>query len=1644
MGAMLDKLNKMSEFTYDNEGVIPEQYRTEEQKQLFNPLHDLTSWVEEWRDDLIKRGQDIANKAGEAYKAGVLADTLDDMSLPQQDMSSVQEKVATALQDAVDDARYAATKQPISFAGDVAGALNPWIPLAVQVPIMVKEMQMAQQAENAPEMSDQAKAALLPMLGGTVAASLTHGVGGLLAKTAPMASKIMTTPFVGSGVAAGTMLAMDENTRKYASEHPQRFAVNTFTTDAAIGVKKLAKTDWSIKTNPVTNTEVIADKTNPSSTPVVENKATELSNKAIGEPTTTKISEIKPLITKESKPVTPKEEAFPERRPDIIKSQELLADQIADEIREARKIPEVMQGAYGDKLTYSKDNLYPKNVSVNDIWQTFKQLVPIRPNGMGARPDSTLGFFNTVGKGIRVRGFKSWSVMCHELGHAASDALGFARGAEVEMELAKGAHSIWKNGEYGDFNSPEGFSTYIEEGRAAFMNEYLVNPEMAKKHFPLTYASFEQALATDLIWQGHMNTIGQQVRRWGNMNVMQKAAGTTQWGDTTNTGIAQRISNWKDGIEAGYSDEFAPLRNAKNSWEKAYGIKTAIEDDPAILAQRAKESINASELTMVDGNGFDTATAIQQLANKFGTSLNSVVASDIFLPFTVGGERGVVLKQWLEKSGMKDYYEAFSKYQGAKHELEVIKVKNTERIKKSEAAIKDLEKQIQSLAPHLEKANGAVDKLTMVFAPMKQQYDTLKLSTRETMHTLSDLKSQIAKDTNLIKRLEHRLATTEGKVDKTMNKGMSTVQRLHQEEKLFPNDVQKAGETGKAKSVILDEKGNALHPNKMMMGRYKQLLKIYYRDVNNFRDMADIISADIAVAKSRLSRNTMIAEEHTEKLAAAQKQLEELKGVLSPIQKDLSKAKRELARLEEATRLRREQQKAHAGKIKDIKDGNDDYATSMTRQENEAILEMCKGIPEFEVASKLWKAWNDNVLRIAVAGGILKKSTKDYFQKTYPEYIPMKRDFTIEGDLSAHGDIMHALTEEGSSRVVKDPMMQAVLDMKTVVSKVERNRVGQALAKMANGEYGHYLMMRVPDGKEAKAHQIITVWEEGKPTYYQCTADGLYDAYTSANKAFVQMNVDVITEMQQNLATVLRFGATSTPAFALWNLGRDILDAVILNRDGRRHSGAAIREPLLTLWDGLSVVLSDTKTLGIGKMMAHLDKNNAANRNLKAEYMTQGVQYTTMLHTPKDITSHFRKIVTPKSELDIAKTIVSKHIRTLLDFNEACEQIARMGLYKRARKRGGSAIEAATVASDSTVNFMRSGTRTKAINKITPFFNATIQGGLKFFREVKNDPIGVGLAAFECITLPTLFCYAMNKDEDWYRDMPLDQKNKAWYLKINDTICSFPKPPVLGQLCGSLVERALDVMYQGDDMSAADDCLLKAVQGFFPTYTAPSVEKVFEWQSNYNFYKGRPIVDQRLGKLSDKYQYNVYTSEIAKGVGNLFNVSPMKVDNTFYGLTGSMGYAFNGLMDYALKTNETPDRKWTEYTRATYTEGGRQTRSQDIFYKGMDKLEKQSNDAKRLGTPLKDTKAFEGMKTARDMAKLITNGIDKNTKASRNLGKWARDPDVRRGLRSIEADPKLSGAEKRAKIDKLVKIRNDIYRTANKKYLNYKYIQSPE
>lgn len=1378
--SIIDDLNKLGDESYGDLQAKGQEQLQKVQHQGYNPFDDFGEAVTEWIADINKSGQKLAVAAGEAYKTGNF-DAIDDMSLPDVDAPSpspAQEKVAQALQDAVDDARYVATKDPLTLIGDVAGAASPWIPLAVQVPIMLHEMQKAQEIENAPEMSDQTKASLLPMLAGTVAASVTHGVGGLLSKAAPKVSKVMTTPFVGSGIAAGTVLAMDENVRNYAAEHPARFAVSQFLTDTAIGAKKLAKADWSAKTNPVTDAEIVSEKTNPATEPLADKTKVDETNKKLGSPKNVRDVDndyeemVTPAQVTKREPKTTVEKAYPEQMPEQQMQQDAIANQLAKDHLEARQTPEIMQGAYGDKLEYSKDNLYPHPVSVEDIWETAKAMFPIRPGRLDlADSDRTLGYFMPQGKGIRIRGFRAWSVICHEIGHGLSDKFGWGKDTAVQKELYDGATSIWQHGEYGNKHAPENYATYVEEGRAAFMNEYCVNPEMAKKHFPLAYAEFEKAIASDRFYQAQMNLLGQQVRRWGSQSDFSKAAGMFHWADKALGKIIDKLIGTWTATKKHFAWEYADLDESIRAYEDNQGVKIAMENNPAVLAQYAKQAGNDTVGCLLNGNNLGTRAAVKMLQTKFNIALNNVVATDILKPLDALGKRGAELQKWLKETEYRDFYEAWNTYQVAKHELEVM------------------------------------------------------TTGRKTTHTYAECKKIIAK-----------------------------------------------------------------------------------------------------------------AEE----------------------------------------------------------------------------------LPEMKLASDLWKQWNENVLRIAVAGQILPREVANKFLKEYPEYIPMTRSFEIEGTsdfLASH----KAMTVEGSERIIKDPLVQAVKNMQSIVTKVERNRVGLALADLAKGEKGHFLMMPVKDGKHKHVSQIITVYEEGHPKYYQCMMKGLYEAMTSEDGNMSASKLDIIEKISHGAATALRIGSTSTPMFATANLCKDILEATIMNADGRSASHIPLVAPMKIFWQGLQMLTSDN---AFGKLIIRNNRERALLRQYKREFRSNGVTMSTRLGSIAEINKDFRKTVDPNIS-DSALDKILYPIKVLWNWNvaygEAMEQLPRMALYRRAKGRGASMIEAAMVASDSTLNFAKSGTTVQILNRHTPFFNAAFQGTLKTARELSKNPLSVGLAMAEHVLFPTLLLWYWNKDEDWYKDMPMEMKNKAWHIKIGDTIYDYPKPAFIGQLAGSIPERLLDVMAEGEDKQVIADAVYKLIKDLAPSGAPPIIEKFYEWQTNHSMYRNRPLVDQRLEKLSPKNQYNQYTSMVARGIGQATNLSPIKIDNTIYGLTGSMGYTFMNAVDMVARDNITPSKKWTEYTRFTYTEGTGTSRSKDVFFGGLDKLETQYADASFEGRKPKVDKELKGMRKARADAMKVSKAI-----------------------RELYADKTMDADTKRAKLDELNKKQNSIFRTANKKYLNYKYIQVPK
>lgn len=681
-----------------------------------------------------------------------------------------------------------------------------------------------------------------------------------------------------------------------------------------------------------------------------------------------------------------------------------------------------------------------------------------------------------------------------------------------------------------------------------------------------------------------------------------------------------------------------------------------------------------------------------------------------------------------------------------------------------------------------------------------------------------------------------------------------------------------------------------------------------------------------------------------------------------------------------------------------IEEGRADYVTPIKKSDAAATIKNAPG--DLKVAAKKLQLFNENILDLSVEFGFLKKEMAADFKEKYPHYVPLFRDFSLENAMDTsfgkHQNFVDidkffkALSEEGSERSLKDPIVSMQQSVMRLINNGERNRVGQALAALTKKDKSASLLMEVKGSSPAGAKGIFTVWEDGTQKAYQAIAPGVYEAVKEMDRGSASFVVDVVDKLASKTATMLRIGSTSTPIFTVRNFIKDSMFSSLSSVTGLK--------PIFGSLEGFF---------------------SRADKELMARFEAQGVPFSTQIGSKKDITKRLRRAAgdTPQYKESITYKAGDKIISTLLDFNQMVEEAPRVAEFKRALQRGYSIDKAGALARDITLNFARAGTAGRTVNRYAAFFNATIQGFDRFGRLLKERPVETLAFGTAYITVPTLVLWSMNHDKDWYRDMPFNEKMKNWLIEVDGVIFKIPKPEMAGYLFGSLVERIMDMTFDHDPQA-----LEKSTFGAFlksetlPNAMPTAVIPLLEWMTNYNIFRGKPIVSSRDMKKETADQYTIYTSEVAKGIGKLIDESPVKIDNSIKAVTGSMGIFFLSAYDALAKENTTPDKKPTDFTQLTFTEGSR-TRSAEVFYDGLDALEKQYNSSSKKNK----TRNHKGMLSAKKQ-------IDAHRKT----------------YNGILNDEKLDGATKRTKLDEINKKINAIQRKANQSYLNYKYIQNPQ
>lgn len=654
---------------------------------------------------------------------------------------------------------------------------------------------------------------------------------------------------------------------------------------------------------------------------------------------------------------------------------------------------------------------------------------------------------------------------------------------------------------------------------------------------------------------------------------------------------------------------------------------------------------------------------------------------------------------------------------------------------------------------------------------------------------------------------------------------------------------------------------------------------------------------------------------------------------------------------------------------------------TFTLKEDLATVKQYEKNPTFKSAAKDIHRFQDYMLAELVNNGILKPETYHLLRNKYPNYVPFFRDFSAEsmdGFFSSSKGFVNVANPikrfKGSTRDIIDPLESIVKNTYQFYNAIERNHVGVTFATLAKKPGIGTIVEEVRGDRPAKStDNTFSVWVKGKKVVYETTPE--------LAQAMKMMNKDTsnfITKILQYPASWLRAGSTVTAGFAITNALRDTISAGVFSKHGFL--------PVVDTFRGL----------------AHFLKKD----QLYWDYIKSGGAHAAMVSLDRDyLSGHLRELFSRKSTLS---KVARNPMEVLRAISEATEVATRLGEFSNARKgytglysrltktnlKPKSLGEASIASRDITIDFSRTGTHTKTANKVVAFFNATIQGGDKLVRAWRDDPKGMTIKSTLFITLPTIALWYLNKDNSAYQELPQWEKDTFFHIPAGDKFVKIPKPFELGLLYGTTFERMLQ--YFDDKSTGRNGVGFKglgdrAIDTLLPDVLPTALSPIWEWWSNYSKFRQRNIVPQSQEKLPDKLQYGSNTSMVARKIGDTFNVSPYKVDNTIMGYGGNLARLGLDITDAISGANEKrPTKGVTELPeiRRFFAKPYQSSDSVQRVYDDFKEQEKLHNELKLTGQRPEgyDPKLYNKLKNAQNSFKAINKAskkiIDSETMSS--------------------------------------------------------------
>ena len=534
--------------------------------------------------------------------------------------------------------------------------------------------------------------------------------------------------------------------------------------------------------------------------------------------------------------------------------------------------------------------------------------------------------------------------------------------------------------------------------------------------------------------------------------------------------------------------------------------------------------------------------------------------------------------------------------------------------------------------------------------------------------------------------------------------------------------------------------------------------------------------------------------------------------------------------------------------------------------------------PQFKTWAKDIYKYFDNVLQGQVDSGLITQEQYDYFRGEngiYRSYVPFYpgefvagRYFDNEGNLKTPTTLKRSKGGANSILAVEDSMMKQTYAYKSairqndlfkeIVSTLGENDNGMGAELRGNPTDTDMSLFIDPETND----KYVTAYIDGE-RYASKISDELYNELGKVKEGQakeLEDNLSGILKPIQKASNIRRNLLTTwNPIFLLRNGIKDIQDAVI----NSKQTGDMLKA-----------------YFGIGEKAAILELKAAKTKEAQQFLAAYGSEGTYG---------------------DYSGNTKSRVVNAISNINELIELAPRFAEFKATLKNGGTVNEAIYNAREVTTNFGRGGYIAKAMNRNGfTFLNANIQGLDKLVRNVSGENGVKGVTSvvvkgalfgiLPAVLNELAFGGAGDEDKDKdYEALPDYVKDNYYLIKLeNGQFLRIPKGRILSVI-GSAARRTIEAAEGEEDayngyLQNAWSQIGVGDSGGLQTIFTPITQAV----KNEAWYGG-DIVPTRLQNLPAEEQYDEKTDAVSKKIGEIFKVSPKKVNYVIDQYSGGIG-----------------------------------------------------------------------------------------------------------------------------------------------------------